>query len=42
VRAICGESPIGGRLPITLPGVFAVGHGLDRAAEPPGAPIAGR
>jgi len=42
VRAICGESPISGRLPVSLPGLFAAGHGLDRAAQPPGAPIAGR
>ena len=42
VRAICGEAPIGGRLPVSLPGLFAVGHGLDRAALQPGAPIAGR
>ena len=42
VRAICGESPIGGRLPVALPGLFAAGHGLDRAAPPLGAPIAGR
>jgi beta-N-acetylhexosaminidase len=30
VRAIAGESPIGGRLPIALPGMFPVGHGLER------------
>jgi len=42
VRAICGEAPIGGRLPVSLPGLFAAGHGLDRAALAPGAPIAGR
>ena len=42
VRSICGESPIGGRLPVALPGLFAAGHGLDRAAPPLGAPIAGR
>ena len=41
-RALCGEAPIGGRLPVSLPGLFAAGHGLDRAAIPPGAPIAGR
>jgi beta-N-acetylhexosaminidase len=29
-RAIAGEIPIGGRLPIALPGMFAVGHGLTR------------
>ncbi len=42
VRAICGEAPIGGRLPVSLPGLFAAGHGLDRAAIAPGAPIAGK
>lgn len=30
VRALAGEAPIGGRLPIALPGLFPVGHGLDR------------
>jgi beta-N-acetylhexosaminidase len=38
VRAIAGDAPIGGRLPIALPGLFPVGHGLDR----PGAGSAGR
>jgi beta-N-acetylhexosaminidase len=33
VRALVGEAPIGGRLPITLPGLFPLGHGLDRAAS---------
>ncbi len=42
VRAICGEAPIGGRLPVSLPGFFAAGHGLDRAAQAPGAPTLGR
>ncbi|MGE5126252.1 MAG: glycoside hydrolase family 3 protein [Betaproteobacteria bacterium] len=32
VRALCGEAPIGGKLPITIPGLFAFGHGLERAA----------
>ena len=41
VRAICGQAPIGGRLPVSLPGLFPAGHGLDRAAVTPGAPIAG-
>jgi beta-N-acetylhexosaminidase len=31
VRAITGEAPIGGRLPIGIPGLFPIGHGLDRA-----------
>jgi len=42
VRALTGEAPIGGRLPVSLPGLYAAGHGLDRAALAPGAPIAGR
>ena len=31
-RAIAGEAPIGGRLPIVLPGLFPIGHGLTREA----------
>jgi beta-N-acetylhexosaminidase len=31
VRAMAGEIAIGGRLPIALPGLFPVGHGLTRA-----------
>jgi beta-N-acetylhexosaminidase len=30
VRALAGEVPIGGRLPITLPGFFDAGFGLIR------------
>jgi beta-N-acetylhexosaminidase len=30
VRALAGEAPIGGKLPIALPGLFPVGHGLER------------
>jgi beta-N-acetylhexosaminidase len=30
VRAIAGEARIGGRLPIAIPGLASVGHGLDR------------
>jgi beta-N-acetylhexosaminidase len=30
VRAIAGEAPIRGRLPIALPGLFPVGYGLTR------------
>ena len=30
VRAIAGEIPITGKLPITLPGLFPLGHGLQR------------
>jgi beta-N-acetylhexosaminidase len=32
VRAITGEIPIGGKLPIALTGMFPLGHGLSRAA----------
>ena len=30
VRALAGEAPISGRLPISLPGMFDVGFGLVR------------
>ena len=30
VRAVAGESPIRGRLPVSLGDLFPVGHGLDR------------
>ncbi len=40
VRALCGEASIGGKLPVTIPGLFPAGHGLERAAVAPGAPIA--
>jgi beta-N-acetylhexosaminidase len=33
VRAIAGEAPIEGRLPIALPGLFPVGHGLQRSSR---------
>ena len=33
VSAIAGETAIGGRLPIALPGMFPVGHGLDRSVR---------
>jgi beta-N-acetylhexosaminidase len=39
-RALCGEASIGGKLPVTIPGLFPVGQGLERAAVAPGAPIA--
>jgi beta-N-acetylhexosaminidase len=45
VRAIAGDAPIGGRLPITLSPAFPAGHGLDRAARtvsPAFAPLARR
>lgn len=31
VRAVAGEAPIGGKLPISFPGLFPRGHGLMRA-----------
>jgi beta-N-acetylhexosaminidase len=40
VRALCGEAPIGGKLPISIPDLFPVGHGLVRAAVRPGLPVA--
>jgi beta-N-acetylhexosaminidase len=33
VKALAGEAPIRGKLPISLPGLFPLGHGLDRAAR---------
>jgi beta-N-acetylhexosaminidase len=33
VRALAGETAIGGTLPIALPGMFPVGHGLTRAGR---------
>ncbi|MDH5247340.1 MAG: hypothetical protein OEW98_12850, partial [Betaproteobacteria bacterium] len=30
VKALAGEIPIGGKLPVALPGLFQIGHGLDR------------
>jgi beta-glucosidase-like glycosyl hydrolase len=32
VRAIAGEAPVDGQLPISLPGLFPAGHGLRRPA----------
>jgi len=32
VRAIAGEIPLGGKLPITLPDMYPFGHGLVREA----------
>jgi beta-N-acetylhexosaminidase len=32
VKALAGEAAIGGRLPITLPGMYPFGHGLTRSA----------
>lgn len=42
VRAIAGEAPIAGQLPISLPGLFAAGHGLQRPAAPSAGPQAAR
>jgi beta-N-acetylhexosaminidase len=42
VRAVCGDAPVGGKLPITIPGFFPAGHGLERAATPPGLPLAAK
>jgi beta-N-acetylhexosaminidase len=33
VRALAGEAPIGGKLPITLSPQYRAGHGLDRPAK---------
>src|SRR5436309_4808907 len=33
VRALAGESPISGKLPITLPGMFPFGHGIERPGK---------
>ncbi len=33
VRAIAGEIPVGGKLPIALPGLFPIGHGLTRPVK---------
>lgn len=36
VRALFGETPISGKLPVTIPGLHPRGHGLERkAARPP-------
>jgi len=34
VRAIAGEIPIRGKLPVAMPGMFEVGAGLERNARP--------
>jgi len=41
-QAILGEAKVSGRLPVSLPGLYPAGHGLDRAPVKPGAPIASR
>ena len=32
IKALAGEMPIGGKLPIALPGMFPIGHGLRRGS----------
>jgi len=32
-RGLMGEIPVGGKLPISLPGMFPIGHGLTRPAK---------
>lgn len=34
-RALAGEAPIGGKLPISLPGMYPFGHGLERPGKAP-------
>ncbi len=34
VKAIFGEIPIGGRLPVTIPGIASRGEGIERPARP--------
>jgi len=34
VHALTGETPITGHLPIALPGLYPLGHGLDRPTKP--------
>lgn len=34
IAALLGERPIAGRLPVTLPGLYPVGHGLERLSRP--------
>jgi beta-N-acetylhexosaminidase len=38
--ALFGEAPIGGRLPVTIPGIAARGTGIDRPAAESGAAVA--
>jgi beta-N-acetylhexosaminidase len=33
VSALAGDAPIAGKLPISLPGMFPLGHGLERAPK---------
>jgi beta-N-acetylhexosaminidase len=33
VRALAGETPIRGKLPISLPGMYSIGHGLERTTR---------
>ena len=36
VSALAGEAPITGKLPIALPDMFPIGHGMERKSEVPG------
>ncbi len=40
-RAVLGAAPITGRAPVSLPGFFAVGDGIQRGAAPAPAPASG-
>jgi beta-N-acetylhexosaminidase len=40
VRALTGEAPVGGRLPVSIPNLFPMGHGLERAAVAHPLPLA--
>jgi beta-N-acetylhexosaminidase len=39
VKAIFGEIPIGGHLPVAIPGIASRGEGLERPARPNSVPI---
>ncbi|HEX4914711.1 MAG TPA: glycoside hydrolase family 3 protein, partial [Vicinamibacterales bacterium] len=39
VKAIAGEIPLTAKLPITLPGLYPLGHGLQRATVSPTPPL---
>ena len=40
-RAVLGLAPVTGRAPVSLPGFFAVGDGIQRGAAPAAAPASG-
>ena len=33
VRGLAGDIPIGGKLPISMPGLYPMGHGLTRPGK---------